>query len=72
MTSESNPKFDAKPEIARWELYSLATMLVSTHGDAAEAHASMRLFEAQDVADEAAEITWSGVLTQLHRLRSGG
>jgi hypothetical protein len=63
------PKFDDQPAIAKWELWTLAQMLVSTHGDGAENHAAMRLDEARHSGDEAAEIVWTGVVTQLKRIR---
>jgi hypothetical protein len=47
-------------------------MLVSTHGDCAEAHAKAKLAEAQAEADEGGEIVWTGVITQLQRFREGG
>lgn len=46
-------------------------MLVSTHGDGAEAHAEIKLSEARHSGDEAGEIVWSGVITQLARIRAG-
>lgn len=33
--------------VASWEFWSLATMLIATHGDEAEAEAARRLQEAQ-------------------------
>jgi hypothetical protein len=51
-----------------WELWTVAHMLVSTRGHDAEAHARAKLAEAHDLGDEAGQIVWSGVLTQLKRL----
>jgi len=45
-------------------------MLVATHGLGAEAVASDRLKKASECGDEANEIVWSGVLTQLGKIRS--
>ena len=64
-------KIDTEPSIATWELWTVAQMLVSTHGDDAESHARSKLAEATDQADEAAEIVWSGVITQLRSIREG-
>jgi hypothetical protein len=44
-------------------------MLVATHGLEAEAVASDRLNSALKRGDEAHEIVWSGVLTQLAKIR---
>lgn len=62
-------KIDTQPAIASWELWTVAQMLVSTRGDEAEAHAQGMLAEAQNQGDEAGELVWSGVLTQLGRIR---
>jgi hypothetical protein len=62
-------KIDTEPIIATWELWTVAQMLVSTRGDDAETHAQSKLAEAKDRGDEAGEIVWSGVITQLRRIR---
>jgi hypothetical protein len=64
-------RIDTEPAIATWELWTVAQMLVSARGDEAEAHAQAKLAEAKAQADEAAEIVWSGVITQLERIRQG-
>lgn len=48
----------------------MANMLVSAHGDDAEAAAGERLNTALAADDEAGEIVWRGVLTQIERIRS--
>lgn len=58
------------PVIAKWELFSVATMLIATHGDDAEQVVIERLTEALASEDEAMIIVWEGVLTQLEKLRS--
>lgn len=58
------------PVIAKWELISVATMLIVTHGDDAEQAVIERLAEASASEDEAMTIVWEGVLTQLEKLRS--
>lgn len=45
-------------------------MLVATHGSEAEAVASDRLNNALALGDEAYEIVWKGVLTQLAKIRA--
>jgi hypothetical protein len=44
-------------------------MLVATRGDDAEAHAQAKLADAKEQGDEGGEIVWSGVITQLGRIR---
>lgn len=66
----SDSPFSTEPPIARWELWSVATMLVATHGSEAEAVASDRLNNALALGDEAYEIVWKGVLTQLAKIRA--
>jgi hypothetical protein len=62
-------KVDKKPIIATWELWTVAQMLVSTRSDDAETYAQSKLAEAKEQDDEAGEILWSGVITQLRRIR---
>ncbi len=62
-------KIDTEASIATWELWTVAQMLLSTRGDEAESHAQAKLAEAMDQGDEAGEIVWSGVITQLRRIR---
>lgn len=61
---------DNKPVIAKWELWSVANMLVSVHGDNAEGHAQSKLAEALENQDEGGKIVWQGVITQLVRNRA--
>lgn len=60
-----------EPAIATWELWSVANMLISVHGDGAEDHAAAKLADAQRRQHEGDEIVWQGVITQLARIRSG-
>jgi hypothetical protein len=62
-------KIESEPVVATWELWTVAKMLVSTRGEGAEAHAQARLDEARTANDEAGEIVWSGVITQLRLIR---
>ncbi len=59
-----------EPVVATWELWSVATMLVASHGDGAEAHAEAQLRDAEERAHEGDAIVWRGVLSQLGRIRS--
>ena len=69
MEPSDTPKLERQPIVAKWELWTIAQMLVSTRGDEAEAHAESQLAEAQAGGDEAGEIVWTGVITQLKRIR---
>jgi hypothetical protein len=60
-----------EPGIQTWELWSVATMLVATHGDDAEAHAASKLADAKSRQHEGDEIVWQGIITQLRRIRAG-
>lgn len=60
-----------EPVIATWELWSVANMLITVHGDRAEAHAAAKLADAKARQHEGDEIVWQGVITQLGRLRAG-
>lgn len=71
MSPPGPSKFDDEPAVAAWELWSVARMLVSARGDGAEGHARAKLAEAKEEGDEAGEIVWSGVITQLARIRAG-
>ena len=61
---------DTQPCIATWELWTVAQMLVSTHGANAEAHCQAKLADAVATGNEAEELVWSGVITQLRRLQN--
>lgn len=61
---------DREPAIAKWELWSVANMLISVRGDSAEAHAQSKLDEALKSEHEGDEIVWRGVITQLARIRA--
>jgi hypothetical protein len=70
MEPPSKPsKIDSEPVVATWELWTVAKMLVSARGEGAEAHAQAKLDEARAAEDEAGEIVWSGVITQLGQIR---
>jgi hypothetical protein len=60
----------AEPVVSTWELWSVANMLVTAHGDLAEAHAEAKLAEACRRQHEGDEIIWRGIITQLGRVRA--
>ena len=60
----------AEPVIATWELWSAANMLITVHGEGAEAHAAAKLADAQVRQHEGDEIVWQGIITQLGRIRA--
>ena len=64
--------FDRKPVIARWELHSVATMLIATHGENAEGTAEANLSRAIEEGHEGDEIVWRGVISQLRAIRNKG
>ncbi len=62
-------KIDTEPNIATWELWVVAQTLITARGDDAEAHAEAKLAEAKSQGDEAEQLVWSGVATQLKNIR---
>jgi hypothetical protein len=55
--------------VAPWEFWSLAVMLIATHGDDAEAEAQRRFDEAGP--DEGGQrVTWGEVLKKLPAVRA--
>lgn len=61
--------FDVEPVVARWELRSVATMLIATHGENAERTAQENLERAIAEGHEGNEIVWTGIITQLGEIR---
>lgn len=68
---ELSVEMKPEPVVAKWEMWSVANMLISVHGDGAEAHAAAKLVDAQERQHEGDEIVWQGILTQLSRIRDG-
>ena len=56
--------------IAGWEYFSLASMLISTHGDEAEYVAADNLEKAEAIDDESNMLVWAAVMSQLPRVRA--
>jgi len=61
--------FDIEPVIAKWELHSVATMLIAKHGENAERIAQENLANAVAEEHEGNEIVWAGIITQLREIR---
>lgn len=61
--------FDVEPVVAKWELRSVATMLIATHGEDAERTAQENLDCAIAEGHEGNEIVWTGIVTQLREIR---
>jgi hypothetical protein len=55
--------------VAKWEFYSLASMLLSTHGDDAEAEAARRLHRAEELNDRGEVVVWVEVGKLLPGIR---
>lgn len=56
--------------VAPWEYWTVANMLISTHGDAAEEKAQLKITEARESHDQAEVIVWSAILAKLDEIRS--
>lgn len=56
--------------VAAWEFYSLAAMLVGSHGDAAEEEAARRLEEARERDDRGQMVVWTEVSRKIAKVRT--
>jgi hypothetical protein len=56
--------------VAPWEYWTVANMLISTHGDAAEEKVQLKITEARESHDQAEVIVWSAILAKLDEIRS--
>lgn len=56
--------------VATWEFYGLASMLLSTHGDEAEAEAARRLHRAEETHDRGQVVVWIEVGKLLPGIRA--
>jgi len=56
--------------VAKWEFYSLASMLLSTHGDEAEEEAARRLHRAEETHDRGQIVVWLEVAKLLPGIRA--
>ncbi|QCI96356.1 MULTISPECIES: hypothetical protein [unclassified Novosphingobium] len=64
-------QFDVEPVVAKWELHSVATMLIATYGEDAERTAEENLAIAIAEEHEGNETVWTGIITQLREIRKG-
>jgi hypothetical protein len=56
--------------VASWEFYSLAVMLIATHGEAAEEAAAIRLRAAEEDGDRGQMVVWTEVGRKLPAVRA--
>ncbi len=56
--------------VASWEFWSLANMLITTHGDDAENEAARQLHVAEEQNDQGQKVVWTEVIKKLGQLRS--
>lgn len=56
--------------VAPWEYWTVANMLISTHGDAAEEKAQLRITKARENHDHAEIVVWTAVLAKINEIRS--
>lgn len=57
--------------IAKWEYWTVANILISTHGDAAEEKAQLRITEARENHETAEAIVWTEILAKVEEIRRG-
>lgn len=55
--------------VARWEIYSLATMLMATHGEAAEEKAELEIAAAREANHTGNLTVWAAVRAKLDQIR---
>jgi hypothetical protein len=55
--------------VAKWEIYSLATMLIVTHGDAAEEKAELEIAAAREANHIGNLTVWAAVRAKLDQIR---
>lgn len=56
--------------VAGWEFYSLAVMLVATHGDDAEAEAQRRFVAAEARNERGTMVVWTEVGRRIVKVRA--
>lgn len=56
--------------VARWEIWSVATMLLATHGDEAEGKADRAIAAAMELQDMGALSVWRAIRFKLDELRA--
>lgn len=56
--------------IAKWEYWTVANMLISTHGDAAEEKAQLRITEALEANQPSEVLVWKEILIKIADIRA--
>lgn len=56
--------------VAPWEFWSLATILIGTHGEQAEEEAAARLRKAEADNDTGQKVVWTEVIRKLQVIRA--
>lgn len=56
--------------VARWEIWSVATMLIASHGDGADKKAEDEIAKAADEEDLGALTVWRAVRMKLDEIRA--
>jgi len=56
--------------IAKWEYWTVANMLISTHGDAAEEKAHLRIAQAREDNEISDVVVWTEILAKIEEIRS--
>jgi hypothetical protein len=56
--------------VAPWEYWTVANMLITTHGDAAEEKAQLKITHARENHDQAEVIVWAAILAKIDEIRS--
>lgn len=57
--------------VAPWEYWAVANMLISTHGEAAEEKAQLKITDALENNDRAEVVVWTAILSKIDEIRSG-
>ena len=57
--------------VAPWEYWTVANMLISTHGEAAEEKAQLNITEARENNDQAQILVWTAILGKIDEIRGG-
>lgn len=60
---------DEEGGVAGWEIYSLATMLIATHGEAAEEKAELEIAAAREANHIGNLTVWAAVRAKLDHIR---
>lgn len=64
------PAGEVDMSVAPWEYWTVATMLITTHGEAAEERAHLMITEAREKHDHANVTVWTAILAKIGEIRS--